>query len=131
MHSRTSLAVTAAVFGQFAELGSSGVSLLSMRIRMVAADIGSVRPPSKFAWAAFDSPDPDVIADGTDPEAALSVLAQGLLAGVQSALLLEAPMAVPVPGNGRDEWRSLGKARAGERNRPWSAAAGLVHWRPG
>lgn len=32
-------------------------------------------------------------------------------------------MAVPVPGRQADAWRSLGKVRNGERNRPWSAGA--------
>ena len=66
-------------------------------IRVVAVDIGSVRPSSKFAWAAFDVPGRDPIAVGTDPETAVSALAPGLLAGAQAALLLEAPMSVPVP----------------------------------
>jgi hypothetical protein len=91
---------------------------------VVAVDIGSVRSPSKFAWAEFDAPGRDVIEAGDDPETAVSVLASGLLAGVQAALLLEAPMAVPVPGRKPDAWRGLGKARNGEGNRPWSAGAG-------
>ena len=48
----------------------------------------------------------------------------GLLAGVQAALLLEAPMSVPVPGGQPDAWRGLGKARRGERDRPWPTDAG-------
>jgi hypothetical protein len=42
----------------------------------------------------------------------------------QAALLLEAPMSVPVPGGQPDAWRGLGEAHCGERNRPWSAGAG-------
>jgi hypothetical protein len=61
---------------------------------------------------------------GDDPETAISMLAPDLMAGGQAALLLEAPMAVPVPGSRPDAWRSLGKARDGEGNRPWSAGAG-------
>ena len=95
-----------------------------MGTRVVAVHIGSVRPPSKFAWAAFDAPGPDAIKAGDDPEAAVSMLASGLMAGAQAALLLEAPMAVPVPGSKPDAWRGLGKARDGEGNRPWSAGAG-------
>jgi hypothetical protein len=69
-----------------------------MGIRVVAVDIGSVGSSSMmFAWAAFDAPGRDLIADGTDPETAVSALAPGLLAGAQAALLLEAPMSVPVP----------------------------------
>jgi hypothetical protein len=95
-----------------------------MGTRVVAVDIGSVRPPSKFAWAAFDAPGRDVIKAGDDPEAAVSMLAPGLMAGAQAALLLEAPMAVPGPGSKPDAWLRLGKARDGEGNRPWSAGAG-------
>jgi|SRR5215467_854212 len=97
---------------------------MGMGTRVVAVDIGSVRPPSNFAWAAFDAPARDLIRVGEDPEEAVSVLAPGLLAGAQAALLLEAPMAVPVPGTKSDAWRRLGKARDGEGNRPWSAGAG-------
>ena len=50
-----------------------------MSIRVVAVGIGSVGPSSKFAWAAFDAPGRDLIADGTDPETAVSALASGLL----------------------------------------------------
>jgi hypothetical protein len=56
-----------------------------------------VGPSSKFAWATFDAPGRDLIADGTDPETAVSALAPGLLAGAQATLLLEAPISVPVP----------------------------------
>lgn len=91
---------------------------------MVAVDIGSVRPPSKFGWAAFDAPGRDLVNSGTNPESAVSALVPGLLAGAQAALLLEAPMSVPVPGGQPNAWQGLGKARCGERNRPWSAGAG-------
>lgn len=95
-----------------------------MATRVVAVDIGSVRPPSKFVWAAFDAPGRDVIGTGEDPGTAVSVLASGLFAGALAALLLEAPMAVPVPGRELDVWRGLGKARYGEGDRQWSAGAG-------
>jgi hypothetical protein len=48
-----------------------------MGIRVVAVDIGSVRPPSNFAWAAFDAPGRDLIKVGVDPQAAVSMLAPG------------------------------------------------------
>jgi hypothetical protein len=80
-----------------------------MGTRVVAVDIGSVGPPSKFAWAAFDAPERDVVKDGEDPESAVSALVPGLLAGTQSALLLEAPMSVPVPVGQPGAWRGLGK----------------------
>jgi hypothetical protein len=95
-----------------------------MGTRVVAVDVGSLGPPSKFAWAAFDAPGRDLVEDGADPESAVSALLPGLLAGIQAVLLLEAPMSVPVPGGQPDAWRGLGKARRGERNRPWSAGAG-------
>jgi hypothetical protein len=97
-----------------------------MGIRVVAVDIGSVGPSSKFAWAAFDAPERQVMAAGTDPETAVSALAPGLLSGARAALLLEAPMSVPVPDGQPDAWRTLGKARNGEGNRPWSAGAGAA-----
>jgi len=95
-----------------------------MGIRVVAVDIGSMGSSSKFAWAAFDAPGRKVIADGKDPETAVSALTPGLLAGARAALLLEAPMSVPVPDGQRAAWRDLGKARNGEGSRPWSAGAG-------
>jgi hypothetical protein len=95
-----------------------------MGTRVTAVDVGSVGPPSKFAWVAFDAPGRELVKDGADPESAVSALMPGLLAGAQAVLLLEAPMSVPVPGGQPDTWRGLGKARQGERNRPWSAGAG-------
>jgi hypothetical protein len=95
-----------------------------MGTRVVAVDIGSVRPPSKFAWAAFDSPGRDAVDEGTDPQSAVSALVPGLLTGARAALVLEAPMSVPVPGGQPYRWHELGKARRGERDRPWSAGAG-------
>ena len=97
-----------------------------MGTRVVAVDIGSVRPPSKFAWAAFDAPGRGIVDEGTHPQSAVSALVPGLLTGAQAALVLEAPMSVPVPVPGRrpDPWQELGKARRGERDRPWSAGAG-------
>jgi hypothetical protein len=95
-----------------------------MGTRVVAVDIGSVASPSKFAWAAFDAPGRGLVDSGEDPESAVSALVPGLLASAQAVLLLEAPMSVPVPGAQPDTWHGLGKARNGERNRPWSAGAG-------
>jgi hypothetical protein len=75
-----------------------------MGVCVVAVDIGSVRPPSKFAWAAFDAAGRDVDS-GANPESAVSALVPSLLAGAQSALLLEAPMSVPFPGGQPDARR--------------------------
>jgi hypothetical protein len=52
-----------------------------MGTRLVAVDIGSMRPPSRFAWAAFDAPGRDVAGEGTDPQSAISALVPGLLTG--------------------------------------------------
>jgi hypothetical protein len=41
-------------------------------------------------------------------------------------LLLEVPMSVPVPDGQPDAWRTLGKARHAEGNRPWPAGAGAA-----
>ncbi|GAA2583114.1 hypothetical protein GCM10010435_71090 [Winogradskya consettensis] len=91
-----------------------------MDVCVVAVDVGSVRPPSRFAWVALDTRGAEPIGAGIDPATAVDAVAAALTRGDQVALLLEAPMAVPVP----DRWEDLGKARAGEGNRPWSAGAG-------
>ncbi len=72
--------------------------------------------PAHLGWGPL-------VKDGEDPESAVSALVPGPLAGTQAALL-EAPMSVPVPVAQPGAWRGLGKARRGERNRPWSAVAG-------
>ncbi|MGW7202205.1 hypothetical protein [Streptomyces sp. NPDC054837] len=90
-----------------------------MRTRVVGVDVGSVAL-GRFAWAAVDVPSSTLAAQGSDPETAVLALAEGLASGGRAALVLEAPMAVPVPAG----WQELGRARAGEGNRPWSAGAG-------
>jgi hypothetical protein len=114
---------------RLAERGSDGVRSVCMSIRVVAVDIGSVGPSLKFAWATFDAPGRDLIADATDPETAVSALASGLLAGAQAVLLLEAPMSVPVPDRRPGAWRSLGQARKGEGSRPGRREPALARWR--
>ncbi|WTO33072.1 hypothetical protein OG399_44485 [Streptomyces achromogenes] len=93
-------------------------------MRVVGVDIGSVKSPSKFAWAVVDSPERAVLSCGDDPEGAVQALAQSLAEDGSAVLAVEAPMAVPVPEPDNDEWRWLGRARTGEGNRPWSAGAG-------
>jgi hypothetical protein len=97
-----------------------------MRVRVVAADIGSVGPPSNFAWVAYDAPGREVVSQGADPESAVSALLPGLGIGKQAALVLESPMSVPVPAAQGESWSLIGKARYGEGNRPWSAGAGAA-----
>ncbi|MCF3141650.1 hypothetical protein [Streptomyces platensis] len=87
-------------------------------------DIGSVKAPSKFAWAAVDSAEPAAVVYGDDPEGAVQALSQSLAHEGRAVLAVEAPMAIPVPAPDSDAWRVLGRARSGEGNRPWSAAAG-------
>src|SRR6516162_11469429 len=92
-----------------------------MGIRVVAVDIGRWgRPPSSRGQRSMRR-GRSLIEAGTDRGTAVSALASGLLAGAQAALLLEAPMSVPVPGSQPGAWRRLGKARDGEGSRPWSA----------
>lgn len=93
-------------------------------MHVVGVDIGSVRSPSKFAWAVVDSADRPMLACGNDPEGAIQALARYLADDGRAVLAVEAPMAVPVPAPNSDEWHSLGRARTGEGNRSWSAAAG-------
>jgi hypothetical protein len=95
----------------------------------VAVDIGSVGPSPKFAWAAFDAPGRDLIAAGADPETAVSALAPGLLSGARAALLLEAPMSVPVPDGQSDAWRTLGEGA--ERRRQQAMVGGSRRRRTG
>ncbi|MEU6546520.1 hypothetical protein [Streptomyces sp. NPDC046859] len=87
--------------------------------RVVAVDVGSVRTGS-FAWAAVDLPGHTLAAHGDEPAGAAEALAAALADGAGAVLALEAPMSVPVPG----DWRLLGRSRAGEGNRAWSASAG-------
>jgi hypothetical protein len=95
-----------------------------MGVCVMAVDIGSVRPASNFAWAAFDAPGRELVDCGMDPDSAVSALVPVLRAGTQAVLTLEAPMSVPVPDGQSGAWHGLGKARGGERNRAWSAGGG-------
>jgi hypothetical protein len=101
----------------------------TMGIRVVAVDVGSVGPPSKVAWAAFEPPAREAVMSGNDPQSAVSAVVAGLAWGGQAALLLESPLSVPVPPGQADGWRLVGKARAGEGNRAWLASAATC-WRP-
>jgi hypothetical protein len=47
---------------------------------------------------------------------------QALETGDQVAIAVEAPLAIPVLNTAR--WQDLGRSRAGEGSRPWSAGAG-------
>ncbi|MFE0651853.1 hypothetical protein ACFVZH_25020 [Streptomyces sp. NPDC059534] len=95
---------------------------------VIGVDIGSVKAPSKFAWAAVDSEGRAPVSSGDDPETAVQALLNALTGtGTETGravLAVEAPLSVPVPEPSGDEWRGLGRARTGEGNRPWSAGAG-------
>jgi hypothetical protein len=104
--------------------GEHGGLMQAMGIRVVAVEVGSVGPPSKFGWAAYDVPGREVLMSGDEPQTAVSALVAGLAWGGQAVLLLESPLSVLVPAGEEDGWRLLGEARAGEGNWPWSASAG-------
>ncbi len=91
--------------------------------RVIVADIGSVSRPFKFAWAAVDLSHPEPVGCGDDPGNCVDALLDAIGSESRVALLLEAPMAVPVP-SAETGWSGLGRARAGEGNRAWSAGAG-------
>jgi hypothetical protein len=92
-----------------------------MDFAVYAVDVGSI-PGRRLGWARADFPggrvDPD--AHETEIERLVAAVGGELAAGRPVALGFECPLYVPVP----DEASSLGKARAGEANRSWSAAAG-------
>ncbi|MEY9908934.1 hypothetical protein ABIA35_005168 [Catenulispora sp. MAP12-49] len=92
-------------------------------MRVVGVDVGSVKQ-SNFAWAVVDSPERAVVSCGDDPEGAVQALVQSLTEDSRAVLVVEAPMAVPVPAPDIDGWQWLGRARTGEGNRAWSAGAG-------
>jgi len=70
----------------------------AMGIRVVAVGAGSLRPPPRFAWAAFAPPARAAIRSGNDPPSAVSAVVAGLAWGGQAALLL-APPPDPVPAD--------------------------------
>lgn len=87
---------------------------------ILGIDIGSVRRPGGFAWA-----DSSGTHAGTDDPSAVALLAErALAAGTQVAIAVECPLSIPVPSTADRGWESLGRARTGEGNRPWSAGAG-------
>src|SRR5215210_4351671 len=92
-----------------------------MDFAVYAVDVGSI-PARRLGWPRADFPggrvDPD--AHETEIERLVTAVGEELAAGRPVALGFECPLYVPVP----DEASSLGKARAGEANRSWSAAAG-------
>jgi hypothetical protein len=92
----------------------------------VAVDVGSVGPPSKFAWAGFDAPGREVVASGSirGPRRLRCYLAWRTADG--RCCSWSRLCRCPSPQGAADSWRELGRARDSEGNRPWSAGAGAA-----
>jgi hypothetical protein len=85
------------------------------------ADVGSVSQ-GNFGWCRAVSQQQSVdVTGGTDILGFAKGIAKDLSAGKKIALGFECPLFVPVT----DDPQLLTKARPGEANRSWSAAAGL------
>ena len=80
---------------------------------IACADVGSVAN-GNFGWADSDG------AGGDNPSELAACVASALQAGRPVALGFECPLFIPLPDSERD----LGRGRAGEGSRPWSAGAG-------
>lgn len=96
------------------------MSWLTCDVIFVGVDVGSVRRPGGFSWAAVDDTGAKVCAGRDDPSELANQLVHHLAAREQVAVAFEAPMSVPVP----HDWHDLARARGGEGRRPWSAGAG-------
>jgi hypothetical protein len=86
-------------------------------IAVFCADVGSVRS-GNFGW--YGVPASGEACGGSHPSELVNAVVRQLSVSAAVALGFECPLFVPVPLNAN----SLGKARSGERNRPWSAGAG-------
>jgi len=87
-----------------------------------AADIGSVAA-GNFGWARLDAEHDSVRVEhdrGTEIADLVEAVAHDLDSRRGVALGFECPLFVPVPA----EASRLGKARPGERDRPWSGGPG-------
>jgi hypothetical protein len=100
------------------------------RVRVIAVDVGSVRArPPRFGWAGIDvsgttrsKPFPST-SDGTNnPLTVAESIVAGLNNGMLVALGMESPLVIPVPA----EWEDLGRSRAIDGGRAWSAGAGIA-----
>ena len=84
------------------------------------ADVGSVAT-GRFGWARSEGDAAvDEVHDQSKPSHLVEAVCRELAVGRPVALGFECPLFVPVP---REEM-NLGRARAGEGNRSWSASAG-------
>jgi hypothetical protein len=83
------------------------------------ADIGSVKR-NCFGWARAAAAPGSTIELGSDPEQLVTRIAGDLSQGLKVSLGFECPLFIPL----RLAAAEMSKAREGEGNRPWSAAAG-------
>lgn len=102
-----------------AEAAAWGSSVMDLAV--YAVDVGSVSQ-GKLGWARAVGPDGrvDPEAEETDIRRLVDALEADVRAERPIALGFECPLYVPVPADPQ----RLGKARAGEGNRAWSAGAG-------
>lgn len=78
-----------------------------------AVDVGS---PKAFAWVS------DGGLKGKDGTGLVDAINSAFMTSRRVALGFECPLFIPVPRH----WADIGKARLGEKNRPWSAGAGAT-----
>jgi hypothetical protein len=90
------------------------------RIQVFGVDVGSVRRKGGFSWASADASQ----RGQDDPSQLGDAVVSAIDTGRQVALAFECPLSVPVPAVDGTGWTDLGRARAGEGNRSWSAGAG-------
>src|SRR5260221_6768613 len=96
--------------GRVCGRGEHGCLIQAMGIRVVAVDVGSVGPPSKFGWAAYDVPAREVLMSGDDSQTAGSALIAGVAWGGQAGPALESPASGPGADGDEEGWRPSGKA---------------------
>ncbi len=106
--------------------GSGRIALVGKTENWVAdlvvfcADVGSVST-GRFGWARKEPRvDVEQLHDQSKPSQLANAVCEELASGRPVALGFECPLFVPVPS----EEIALGRARAGEGNRAWSAGAG-------
>jgi hypothetical protein len=89
-------------------------------VQVFGVDVGSVRRKGGFSWSTADAS----LRGQDDPSQLGDAVVSTLESGRQVALAFECPLSVPVPVTDVSGWMDLGRARAGEHNRSWSAGAG-------
>jgi hypothetical protein len=94
--------------------------VIPRELLVLGVDVGSVRRKGGFAWSSADA----LLRGEDDPSILGDVVVTALNSGRAVAIAFECPLSVPVPATLDGGWRDLGRARAGEGNRSWSAGAG-------